>query len=111
MLVYAVKFYDASKTQVISNRYVPALSTDEAIGTALRENPIFVEKNSPVDAEVFTIPGYIVEAKPEGEHQLYSMIAYDSIADIANGLESGNIELVKLAVAKIKDGMDGHVQS
>jgi hypothetical protein len=109
MLVYTVKFYDTNETQVIATRFVPGITPEDAVMKAQRENPIFVEKASPVEVEEFMIPGYIVEAKPEKESQLYALVDYETIVGLFDGLQTGSIDLVKAKIAEMKANMDSHI--
>lgn len=109
MLVYTIKFYDATETQLIATQHQVALSPEEAIVQAEKNNPQLKSRNAVITAELFEIPGYILEARPEGKSQLYFIMDYEEISDIQH--EAGKTENhnLKSKMAKIREKLDKRI--
>lgn len=109
MLVYTIKFYDATETQLIATQHTVGLSPEEAIKKAEKDNPQLTARKAIATAELFDIPGYILEARPEGQSQLYFIMDYEEIADIQYHSEKTDNEKLKAKMQKIRERLDKRI--
>lgn len=110
MLVYTVKFYDATETQLIATQHVVALSPEEAIKQAEKDNPQLTSRKAIAKAQLFEIPGYILEARPEGQSKLYFIMDYEQVAEIHNEANLTNNQKLKDKMSQLRDKLDKRVE-
>lgn len=110
MLVYTVKFYDATETQLIATQHVVALSPEEAIKQAEQDNSQLKSRKAIAKAQLFEIPGYILEARPEGQSQLYFIMDYEEVAEIHNEAENTDNQKLKDRMSNLRQKLDKRVE-